>query len=84
MTCHEAAVEIVQDEFRGPASATIVMADGRRYVVENAREWPVCPLLVGRYAADGELLERIQADQVQGEVETIRWAVDQLGGVYIV
>jgi hypothetical protein len=67
----------IRPGIRGVGSATIEMTDGREYVVVTELED-----LVERFGADGELIERVEASEVAGEVAEIRWRVDESGGVY--
>jgi hypothetical protein len=67
----------IRPGLRGVGSATIVLADGREYGVVSELD-----ILVERFSADGELIERVEASEVAGAVAEIRWRVDESGGVY--
>ena len=69
----------VRPGIRGTGCAAILMADGRRYVLDADR--PFGPPQVMRFSAAGELLEYAPAVDVVGEVERILWGVDELGGI---
>jgi hypothetical protein len=76
----QAAVEIVLDDrFRAPGCAKIVMVDGREYHVLNGPGRGS----VERYSPDGTLIERVDAQNVGGLVNFIQWSRDELGGIYI-
>lgn len=64
---------------RGPGCAAIVMTDGRRYNVVG----PMAPNMVERFSGDGELIERLDASEIDGEVARVIWTCDELGGIYI-
>ena len=65
------------DNVRGVGCATITMVDGREFGVVDQHE-----TLVERFTDAGELIERVEASDVAGDADSIRWSVDELGGVY--
>jgi len=77
MSMTEALREVKDSEFRGVGCATIVMADDRRYnVVARNRN------LVERMNGKGELIERLPASHVKGDVADIDWTCDSMGYRY--
>ena len=62
---------------RGAGCFAIDMVDGREYVLVSEYGEP----LVERFSAGGQLIERLPADEVEGDVTEIRCRVDELGGI---
>ena len=80
MTMIDAVRQVTQGVIpgmRGAGCAVIHMADGRRYHLVDDRL-----TLVERYDNNATIVERVEAAEVEGDVDRVRWSVDQLGGAY--
>jgi len=75
MTVKEALEIILADGFRGPGCAAIHMVDGSKlFAVGDGG-------LVECITDSGDLLYRLPAEEICGEVDGILWSCDQLGGI---
>lgn len=80
MTVEEAIKEVkdgIIPGVRGVGCAPIHMADGRVYYLSS--EYTD---LVECFSGTGDLVERLDACDVEGDVDRVDWTVDELGGTY--
>jgi hypothetical protein len=80
MTIDEAIQEVmcgIRPGLRGVGAAVIEMADGQRYSLMSEFGGP----LLERFTDEGDLVERRPAADITGDVEWVRWCVDESGAI---